>query len=121
MSRFEYKAIPAPTSGTKAKGVKTTEDRFALAITDSLNEMAVEGWEYVRAETLPCDERKGLTGTLTTFQNILVFRRPLTQPLALTPSQPVAEMVEPEAYDPDGYEPEEPRTLPTLSASRDPV
>lgn len=76
MVRFEYRAIPAPQRGTKAKGARTTEDRFALALTEALNEMAAEGWEYVRADTLPCDERKGLTGTQTTFQNLLIFRRP---------------------------------------------
>ena len=75
MSKFEYKAVPAPQTGTKAKGVKSTEDRFALSLTDALNEMAAEGWEYVRAETLPCDERKGLTGSQTTYQNILIFKR----------------------------------------------
>jgi len=73
--KFEYKAVPAPTHGTKAKGVKSTEDRFALALTDALNELADDGWDYVRAETLPCDERKGLTGTQTTYQNVLIFRR----------------------------------------------
>ena len=93
MQAFEYKAVPAPVRGTKAKGVKTTEDRFALSVTDAINEMAAEGWDYVRAETLPCEERKGLTGTQTTFQNLLIFRRRLhheTQrgaaPLQLTPS-----------------------------------
>ncbi len=75
MIKFEYKAVPAPTHGTKAKGVKSTEDRFALALTDALNELADDGWDYVRAETLPCDVRKGLTGTQTTFQNVLIFRR----------------------------------------------
>ena len=75
MSKFEYAAIPAPHTGTKAKGLKTTEGRFALSLTDTLNEMAAEGWEYVRAETLPCDERKGLTGSQTTYQNILIFKR----------------------------------------------
>ncbi|MCG6882873.1 MAG: DUF4177 domain-containing protein [Silicimonas sp.] len=75
MRKFEYKAVPAPTSGTKAKGVKTTEDRFALSLTETLNEMAGDGWEYVRAETLPCVERKGLTGSQQTYQNILIFRR----------------------------------------------
>jgi Domain of unknown function (DUF4177) len=85
MRNFEYKAIPAPTRGSKAKGVKTTEDRFALSLSETLNEMAGEGWEYVRAETLPCDERKGLTGTQTTYQNLLIFRRfkSEAQPLAL--------------------------------------
>lgn len=77
MTHFEYKAVPAPITGTKAKGVKTTEDRFALSMTDALNDMAEEGWEYVRAETLPCEERKGLTGRETTYQNLLIFRRAL--------------------------------------------
>ena len=40
MRKFEYKAVPAPTTGTKAKGVKTTEDRFSLSLTNVLNEMA---------------------------------------------------------------------------------
>lgn len=94
MSKFEYKAVPAPTRGTKAKTVKTTEDRFALSMTETLNDMASDGWEYVRAETLPCDERKGLTGTTTTYQNILIFKRfkQVAQPLALdarTSSRPL--------------------------------
>ena len=72
---FEYRVIPAPTKGKKAKGVKTAEDRFALAMSDLLNEMAAEGWDYQRAETLPAEERKGLTGKTSTFRNLLVFRR----------------------------------------------
>lgn len=75
MVRFEYKAVPAPTRGTKARGVKTTEDRFALAITEALNEHAGNGWEFVRVETLPCESRRGLTGTQVTDQSIIVFRR----------------------------------------------
>lgn len=99
MRNFEYKAIPAPYQGKKARGVKTTEDRFALSLTDALNEMAADGWEYVRAETLPCDERKGLTGTQTTFQNILVFRRLEAQadPLTLDPSPRVVSVTPPRA------------------------
>jgi len=73
--RFEYKAVPAPLRGTKAKGVKTTEDRFALAMTDALNEHAGDGWEFVRVETLPCESRRGLTGTQITDQAMMVFRR----------------------------------------------
>ena len=75
MQRFEYKVIPAPKRGEKARGVKTTEERFALALTLLLNDLGAEGWDYVRADALPCDERVGLTGTRTTFQNVLVFRR----------------------------------------------
>jgi len=75
MTQDVYKVVPAPHQGRKAKGAKSTGDRFALALSDILNEMAADGWEFLRAETLPCDERKGLTGTQTTFQNLLVFRR----------------------------------------------
>jgi hypothetical protein len=75
MQRFEYKVIPAPKRGEKARGVKTTEDRFALALTNLMNELGAEGWDYVRADSLPCEERAGFTGTKTVFQNLLVFRR----------------------------------------------
>ncbi|MBN8631748.1 MAG: DUF4177 domain-containing protein [Rhodobacterales bacterium] len=75
MQRFEFKVIPAPRRGEKARGVKTTEDRFALALTTLMNQLGAEGWDYVRADALPCEERAGLTGTKTTFQNVLVFRR----------------------------------------------
>lgn len=75
MPRYEYKVIPAPRRGEKARGVKTTEERFALALTGVMNALGAEGWEYVRADTLPVDERSGLTGTKTSFQNLLVFRR----------------------------------------------
>lgn len=75
MSNWEYKAVPAPAQGTKAKGVRATPDRFALSVTNILNEMSGDGWEYLSAEALPCEERRGLTGRDTTIQNVLIFRR----------------------------------------------
>lgn len=75
MQRYEYKVVPAPRRGEKARGVKSTEDRFALAMTHLMNDLGADGWEYLRADTLPCDERVGLTGSKTTYQNLLVFRR----------------------------------------------
>ncbi len=102
MRRFEYKAVPAPSTGTKGKGVKAREDRFALSVTNVLNEMAEDGWEYVRAETLPCDERKGLTGTQTSFQNVLIFRRleQAANPLTLDESPRVRSIPQAESVDP---------------------
>lgn len=73
--RYEYTVIPAPARGDKAKGAKTPVDRFALSLTGELNRMAAEGWDYVRAETLPSEERSGLTGRSTVYHNVLVFRR----------------------------------------------
>lgn len=123
MRKFEYKAVPAPTTGTKAKGVKTTEDRFALSLTDTLNEMADDGWEYVRAETLPCTERRGLTGTQQTYQNILIFRRLVAAalPLDRVTTRPLTAVETPE--EPDLAEPEpmpEPAREPTRLSSRPP-
>jgi hypothetical protein len=73
--RYEYKILPAPTKGQKAKGLKAPEARFANTLEECLNEQAAEGWEYQRAETLPSQERSGLTSTTTEWRNVLVFRR----------------------------------------------
>jgi hypothetical protein len=75
MERFEYKVVPAPARGEKVKGAKTTPDRFAHALTALMNQMALDGWEYQRADTLPCEERVGFTGKTVRFQHMLVFRR----------------------------------------------
>ena len=77
MSRYEYKVVPAPQKGLKAKGVKAGADRFAFALQSLMNDLASDGWEYQRAETLPSVERSGLTGSTTEWRNVLVFRRTL--------------------------------------------
>lgn len=87
MQAFEYKVVPAPHKGTKAKGIKTPESRFANSVEATLNEMAAQGWEYQRAELLPSDERTGLTGSTTKWRNVLVFRRALmAEPVQSSPS-----------------------------------
>ena len=78
MTRYEYQVIPAPTRGLKVKGVKTPEARFAYALQELMNQMADDGWEFQRAETLPSVERAGLTSSTTVYRNVLVFRRPDT-------------------------------------------
>jgi hypothetical protein len=72
---YEYQVIPAPRRAAKSKSAGSIEDRFALALSQKMNEMGREGWEYVRTDTLPMDERAGLTGTKTSYVNMLVFRR----------------------------------------------
>jgi hypothetical protein len=77
MQRYEYKVIPAPFRGEKAKGAKTPADRFAHTLTGLMNEMAADGWDFHRADTLPAEERAGLTRKVTVYQNLLTFRRAL--------------------------------------------
>jgi hypothetical protein len=75
MSSYEYRVVAAPTKGVKAKGIKSADARFSNALEQLMNEMALDGWEYQRAETLPSIERSGLTSTTTQWRNVLVFRR----------------------------------------------
>ncbi len=72
---YEYKVVPAPAKGIKAKGVKAPEARFALGIEQAINELASEGWEYLRSDVLPSTERVGLTGSETHWRTLMVFRR----------------------------------------------
>ena len=74
---WEYKVVPAPVKGVKEKGVKTPEARFALCIEHLLNEMAADDWQFHRAETLPSEERAGLTSTQTVWRHVMIFRRPV--------------------------------------------
>ena len=79
MSFFEYKVVPAPRRGQKARGVRTPEARFAYALEDLMNKLGAEGWQYQRTDTLPVEQRDGLTGKTTVYQNMLVFRRALKE------------------------------------------
>lgn len=76
---YEYKVIPAPVKGRKARGVRKPEDKFALAVQESMNEMAQLGWEFLRSETMPNTERTGLTRRTTIERTVLVFRREIVQ------------------------------------------
>lgn len=76
MTDFEYKVVPAPQKGTRKRGVRGMGARFALTVETLMNELAAEGWDYLRSDTLPCEERSGLTNHVTKYHSILVFRRP---------------------------------------------
>ncbi len=73
--QYEYKVVPAPKKGRSGKGIRGTDAKFANELMYVMNEMGAEGWEYVRSDTLPCEERQGLTSKTMSYQNILVFRR----------------------------------------------
>lgn len=109
MPRYEYKVVPAPKKGEKARGVKTPEDRFAHALQSLMNQHGADGWEYFRTDTLPAEERSGFTGRTTVFQNLLVFRRvleveaprpALPRPLAAVATPTVVPKPEPPAATP---------------------
>lgn len=72
---YEYRVIPAPKRGKKARGLRSPEERFAKALEDLMGEMAADGWEYLRSDTLPYEERAGIRGTRSSFHTVLVFQR----------------------------------------------
>lgn len=106
MAHFEYKVVPAPTKGDKVRGVKQPEARFAHSVEAVLNRMAEGGWEFVRAEMLPNEERSGLSKTTKEWRNLLIFRR---------------ERVAPAGMKRDGIDTAEPAVTPEKTAGAGPV
>lgn len=91
MPLYEYKVLPAPTRGRKAPGVKTPEARFALGVQDLLNDMARAGWDYLRTDILPSEERQGLTSSHTVYRSVAIFRREITLPATARTGSPVTQ------------------------------
>jgi hypothetical protein len=77
MARYEYKVVAAPKKAKAFKGVKAHEDQFARVLAEVMNDMAGREWEYLRAESLPCEEKSGLTSRVQSYQSVLIFRRKL--------------------------------------------
>lgn len=100
MAQFEYRVVPAPVRGIKARGARTPEDRFAQALAEAMNVLGREGWEYLRCDTLPSEERVGLTGRTTVYRNMLVFRRqvPATRVAADTATPPAPATTAPASF-----------------------
>ena len=111
MPAYEYTAIPAPLRSEKAKA-KSPSERYATTLTGAINAMAAKGWEYLRAETLPSEERSGLTGRTTVFHNLLIFRREteavagmVTEAEAETAARPVSPVFSAPPLTPPAAEP----------------
>lgn len=78
MARIEYKVVPAPERARKKRGLKGPA-LFAHEVEMVMNEHAADGWTYLRTDTLPHEERSGLTNKITTYRNLLVFERTIPE------------------------------------------
>jgi len=87
--RYEYRVVPAPRRAARVKALRTAEDRFAHALGAVMNALGAEGWEYIRTDSLPVEERAGLASRRTVYRSMLVFRRPLAEdaPAAESPTR----------------------------------
>ncbi len=72
---YEYKVVPAPVRAVKAKGLKTTAERFSHALAERINAEAAGGWQFQRTESLACEERSNLGRVKTSVQTVMVFSR----------------------------------------------
>lgn len=89
MPPHEYRVVPAPRRGLKAKGLRRPEDRFARTVEGEMNRMAAEGWEFVRSDTLPCERKPGwFSRPVTVFETLLIFRRDLAEARGEAPAMP---------------------------------
>ena len=57
MERYEYLLVKTPGKSTKYKGLSKSDDPFALTLMDGMNELALEGWRFLRCERMTEDCR----------------------------------------------------------------
>lgn len=73
---YEYKCIAAPEKARRRRGAKTRTDRVALVVEEILQAETKGGWEYLRADLFPVEEKSGIFGrTQEVHRAVLVFRR----------------------------------------------
>ena len=107
MVNYEYRVLPAPRKGKSGKGLRGSSAKFANAVSVMMNDLGADGWEYIRADTLPCEERQGLTGKTVKYHSMLVFRRPLGEETKISSAPPILPLAAPEPeYDEDLIEDE---------------
>ncbi|MER2507793.1 MAG: hypothetical protein ABTQ27_03435 [Amaricoccus sp.] len=91
MTYYDYKVVPAPRRARKVKGVAAGPDLFALTLTEAINEVARQGWEYYRSEALSMEGPAGWVKRASVEeQTMLIFRRPrehLSPRLAAAPAE----------------------------------
>jgi len=76
MTVYEYKVTPAPRRLKRVRGVSSTAELFAATLAEAINVAAREGWEYVRAESLPAEESRGwFRRSAEVIETVLIFRR----------------------------------------------
>lgn len=73
---YEYKCVGAPEKAKRKRGARTRSDRVAGAMQALIEEHAGNGWEYLRTDLVPVEERSGLFGRPhEVHRAVLVFRR----------------------------------------------
>jgi hypothetical protein len=72
----EYKCVGAPERPKRKRGQKTRSDRVAGAMQEIIEAEAKDGWEYLRTDLVPVEEKSGLFGRpREVHRAVMVFHR----------------------------------------------
>ena len=86
---FEYKCVGGPERPKRLRGTGSRSDRVALAMQEIISAEAVDGWEYLRTDLVPVEEKPGLfSRTQEVHRAVLIFRR--EGAAAARPARPAA-------------------------------
>ncbi len=122
---FEYKCVGAPERPKRLRGIRSRSERVALAMQEIISAEAVDGWEYLRTDLVPVEEKAGFfSRTHEVHRAVLIFRRASEADFAARPAlahgRDVAARDHPEVQlQPDSPDPREGRDARiALSAER---
>lgn len=124
MTGYQYKTVAAPRRLKKVKGVRGKDALLAHAVEDLIAVETAQGWEYLRADSFPVEDKGGLfSKPVVTERAVLVFRKaiPAHQPVAQPQPapQPAAQPAPPQRAEPSvAPAPEAPRA-PTVGGAND--
>lgn len=86
MAEYRYKTVAAPRRAKKTRGVRGADALLAHAMGEIISRESVDGWEYVRTDSLPVEEGGGFfSRPKTTWRAVIVFRQALATPLREVP------------------------------------
>jgi len=99
MQHYDYKVVPAPRRLKKIRGISSSAELCAMTLAETLNAVAREGWEYLRAEQVAAAPVGGwFRRGAEVVETVLVFRRPREAPgprIAVEGEAPAAVPAEP--------------------------
>lgn len=84
MTKYEFRAVPCPQRAQRHQNMPKGADAFSETLTDAINDLAGDGWDYVRTDAVTVQTR-GLFRRRSESREFLVFRR---EARALIPARP---------------------------------
>ncbi len=89
MRRYEYKVVPVPAKCMSSKGLAAESDPASQTVEAVLNDLGLQGWEYVRTDRMTL-QKPGILGRGEVTREMMVFCRP---PVAQAHRAPLSDAV----------------------------